>query len=1535
MKHKLKIGIGLCISLFFLWAFSTILQLYASPGIYASPEIKEDVQLSIEQPEIALEDWVTVKIQTGTMSDESLRVPLPKGVTLDEQETAAAENLYGTVTYDVQANEVVVTWKPESTEVKEATLKLRGTPGSYELEAYAVRSEMKVESEKVALEVEDPTEELISGVPSTQEDISGEEVVFPTEEEVSAASEEAIQVEEEPTAVLDAVGTPDAGLAGLQLNFGTPSKTTLNGYTDYADLQIIPKTNDIANPLYNGKLVLKIGTGLKLTNYPVVGESIKNYQYNYIDNTLTYWFNDSLNTTGLPIINVHVLPSPIAGKVGVDYAIEGALTGTTKVGAVYDTKVAKTPIFTTSNVEYIAPSEKSLKFNPENIKVSGMPGQHLEFYTRCKNFPAKNLNFSNFTIKTEAVSKNVFGYFMSRAAPITFTGDADKYNDKNRLVATKLYNEAGVDITNGTDEEKRNAVMQVSETGQYSYLNNNWGGYFGYTIPANAVPGTVYEYKYSYYDGLNFIASVPIKITVSPITTVASHVHKIPSEIPIGNGYVDQSITAEIETAGKGISNFETIYQVPEGLVPESYSFRNGGKDFGTVYYQYDTDAPTTWNLVKASTFGGYTFKDIPNREKIRKIKLVFPNAITNYLNAYSPNIMRYSYLKAQAGEKFIIKNEKVSYKDENTNEVKEIPPSPDLITIAKDFSAIDATFGSSWSTVKDSTGFERVYKNGERFAQKFSIGGESYSPVKQPYKFIVVPKGVSLDTITDRFGVPITNNYTYQMINTTWRITPQTGGDITKKKTLKDGSTLYFFEDTSYLSRISNDFFYQWKSDYRFNIVNALSGTYSVLYGTGSATSDKISNRDKTTLTDPNKGVSKEIQDALKAWGVTSTTYVPGKTQQLQVLAEDNLVINSKVKLTTQDQYVDVTDPAALMETVPGQAVDYQVEVKNTGTTEMKDVSILDILPYQGDKQILRNDPRNSNFRLFLTSPITDIKKNAKILDPATYTLQYSKSNTPQRWDADGNVINGDAWGEVSEKITDVQAFKLHLKDSLVPGDSVLLSFKFQVPADAPRPTNGKMFEAHNTIAYHSTQKTAESNQVRIQTKIPGKLELSGHVFDDANLNGMMDTGETGFDSQTVRLYKKTGTTLQKVDERQTTESEAKSGFYIFTELENNQTYKVGIDVTKLEEKGYTPSQLESINSSIKIGVDPEDKTKKIGWLMLNGREEFIVGDSQLEGYAPKYTLYAPFFKASTLTGTVQYAYFDGGLSNKKDHPSTGMTVTLQNKDGSPVKTNDGKPVQASVGDFGHFGFEKVPFAKGKEYQLGFSDSREKGLTYRNKKIGSANNQAVVTIDGSPQPTAVFKSTVAGTGSTQTETATFTLPVVKPEAKMEVQTYVTSFNQLKFGMVSEDIQFGENGKVPIPMRDKVLSIDKQNTFKLQVEDTRVIKEPSWHVEAKISNDLQAVENKKVVASLPGALGFIKKEGENPTSFVPDVGMVIYEAAGIQEKDPDNMINIPTAGNWSNKRGLVLTVPGGTPQLKTYSTDIMWTLVNGPSNPNN
>lgn len=155
-----------------------------------------------------------------------------------------------------------------------------------------------------------------------------------------------------------------------------------------------------------------------------------------------------------------------------------------------------------------------------------------------------------------------------------------------------------------------------------------------------------------------------------------------------------------------------------------------------------------------------------------------------------------------------------------------------------------------------------------------------------------------------------------------------------------------------------------------------------------------------------------------------------------------------------------------------PGSVVTYQVTVKNTGNTPIDSIVLIDRMPFVNDRTIMACAPRNSQFAVFPTGPVT--------IPGATVTYS-STPNVASNWITAATSCA--APGTFSSAFAP-NNLKIELPVTIAPGNTEIFTFTAQVPANA---APGQMacnsigmicrFVANNNIA--SALNPVESNVV------------------------------------------------------------------------------------------------------------------------------------------------------------------------------------------------------------------------------------------------------------------------------------------------------------------------------------------------------------------------------------------------------------------------------------------------------------------------
>ena len=259
---------------------------------------------------------------------------------------------------------------------------------------------------------------------------------------------------------------------------------------------------------------------------------------------------------------------------------------------------------------------------------------------------------------------------------------------------------------------------------------------------------------------------------------------------------------------------------------------------------------------------------------------------------------------------------------------------------------------------------------------------------------------------------------------------------------------------------------------------------------------------------------------------GNTTETFRPTPTSQsscgLIVSSSASMESIKWVKGLLDTQYSKYPDYG---QTVPGGNADYKLVVTNSGNVTMKDIKIIDILPYVGDKGVIDTSARETAWTPNLAAPITA---------PVGVTVYYSTSGNPCRDEVKQPAATSPFptgceapnWTTTPPiNITSVKSVKIDFGTStLAGGQSLEFTWPMRAPIDAP--TNNEI--AWNSFAFTATRSdndqpllAAEPNKVGIQVKGSAPAYYGNRVWYDNDHDGIQDMEEGGVDGVKVNLFK------------------------------------------------------------------------------------------------------------------------------------------------------------------------------------------------------------------------------------------------------------------------------------------------------------------------------------------------------------------------------------------------------------------------------
>ncbi len=279
----------------------------------------------------------------------------------------------------------------------------------------------------------------------------------------------------------------------------------------------------------------------------------------------------------------------------------------------------------------------------------------------------------------------------------------------------------------------------------------------------------------------------------------------------------------------------------------------------------------------------------------------------------------------------------------------------------------------------------------------------------------------------------------------------------------------------------------------------------------------------------------------------------------------------------------------------------------------DLKDIEIIDILPYVGDTGvILNNQERGSEFDVYATSLVS-----AKIINlignpvpPKTdIIIEYSTSNDPKRFDELGNPIGTGDWSLTPPAdITSIRSIIVTTSKSkaLHPYGRLIVDFSAKAAVGTP---TGNI--AYNSYAVRANKVTgsgsepllpAEPNKVEVTIAANEGGSIGDFVWFDLSEDGICDQEELGVNGITVELYDgdenllKTTVTANHFN--------GKSGYYLFTDLDDG-IYQVKF----MPFEGYSLTQ----KSSAPNGSKPDQITALTEYITMSNQQQILDIDAGL----------------------------------------------------------------------------------------------------------------------------------------------------------------------------------------------------------------------------------------------------------------------------------------------------------------------------------
>lgn len=304
------------------------------------------------------------------------------------------------------------------------------------------------------------------------------------------------------------------------------------------------------------------------------------------------------------------------------------------------------------------------------------------------------------------------------------------------------------------------------------------------------------------------------------------------------------------------------------------------------------------------------------------------------------------------------------------------------------------------------------------------------------------------------------------------------------------------------------------------------------------------------------------------------------GVTSRNVARSKGAFTVSNPILVTTHKQVRIANENGFWSESVQrakaGDNIEYRLSLINYNNTEISNAQILDILPYENDKSIVRNNSgqlvsRGSTINVQLTGPVAD--------ESGKFDVYYS-TEEPGANENESYAKNFVPASQITDW-SQVRMIKIEQKSGTLI--SVQSTASFRVPAKVSENATD-LSKAVNSFAtrMNNLQNFVEGNTATVNVEYPASV--SGVAFQDKNSNSVYDSGDTLLKSYTVQLYNTDGTPV--AGKTATTDD---NGFYkietydlkkYYVQFARNDTLPVVPDRT-VQENGKIISTKDVLNGS------------------------------------------------------------------------------------------------------------------------------------------------------------------------------------------------------------------------------------------------------------------------------------------------------------------------------------------------------------------
>ncbi|MDP4119774.1 MAG: SdrD B-like domain-containing protein [Bacillota bacterium] len=386
-------------------------------------------------------------------------------------------------------------------------------------------------------------------------------------------------------------------------------------------------------------------------------------------------------------------------------------------------------------------------------------------------------------------------------------------------------------------------------------------------------------------------------------------------------------------------------------------------------------------------------------------------------------------------------------------------------------------------------------------------------------------------------------------------------------------------------------------------------------------------------------------------------------------------------------------------VQTVAGGMADYKLVVNNDGSNgPIKNIVMINKLPTVGDTGVVDSSSRGSQWTPYLVNKITGVDGAAL---PAGTKIYYTTNANPSCQELSDTINNkgltSDGWSLTPPAdITTVKAIKVDFGPLVLnTGDSVAIQWPLRAPIGASAGMVawdsfgfGATYTDVNS-AGTSTVDTpflpSEPKMVGFKIHEPVPINIGNYVWDDANKNGIQDSGETGINGVLVNLYVKDGENYDFVNYTRTGYSaDGKPGFYEFV-YQPAGIYRLEFvyPKTNTDSSSYTSTYYLSpyrAGSDSTLDSDGNPSTLKDVTIDSTTYNSVITPDYYLT--SDDMSIGLGLYKTASVSNKVWYDKNANGIQDSGENGLANVTVKLLDGNGNPAVDVNGVAVSSQTTD-------------------------------------------------------------------------------------------------------------------------------------------------------------------------------------------------------------------------------------------------------------